>query len=154
MSRPNKQGESMPLSTPQKGFAVSLSRSLALALLLLSAPALAEKLDLICESERGGTIEYLIDTVQKTVQPPTPSSCTWNIGGRQIVVPDCYPPARAEISERSISWKLTEKTVSATGVIGSRAIRGSLNRISGAVWVQVGSFTAFEGKCRRATRKF
>jgi hypothetical protein len=37
---------------------------------------------------------------------------------------------------------------------GSQEIRGSLNRLTGAIWVQVGGFIAFEGKCRRATKKF
>jgi hypothetical protein len=141
-------------SFPRVSLSTAITAALALVLIGQIPLALAEKLDLVCESEKGGSLEYIIDLDQKTVQHPTPSSCTWNIDGRRIVVPDCLPPGRAQITERSISWETTEKTVSGTGVVGSREVKGSLNRLTGVIWVQVGSFIAFEGKCRRATRKF
>lgn len=127
---------------------------LAVALVFQAAPARAEILNLVCGSEQGGSIEYLIDLDRKTVQYPPPRSCTWNIQGRQLVVPDCEPPARAQITERSISWEGVEKIVSGTGVVSNREVRGSMNRTTGAVWVQHGAHVVFEGKCRRATKKF
>lgn len=128
--------------------------ALAIALIALASPAHAETLNLICEAERGGSIELLVDFDRKTVAQQPASSCTWNINGRTLVVPDCYPPGRAQISERSISWETTEKIVSGTGVVGSREVTGLLNRLTGAVYMRVGGFNGFDGKCRRATRKF
>lgn len=116
-------------------------------------PARAETLNLVCENERGASLEYLIDLDRKTVQYATPSECIWNLQGRQLHVPDCAPPGRAEVSERSITWESIEKTVNGAGGIGSRTLRGSLNRLTGAVWLQQNTQVLFEGKCRRATKK-
>ena len=145
----------------QARFSTALPRSavLAIALFVQASPARAETLALVCESDTGGSEEFLIDFDQKTVQRLPVSSCTWDFDGRELVVPGCYPPGRAEVTERSIAWETIKKTVSGTGVIGTNTISGSFNRVTGSVYLEEfgpsgNSWGAFRGKCRRATQKF
>lgn len=145
----------------QARFSTTLLRSavLAIALFVQASPTRAETLSLVCEGDTGGSEEFLIDFDQKTVQRLPVSSCTWDFDGRELVVPGCYPPGHAAISERSISWETIKKTVSGTGVIGTNSISGSFNRVTGSVYLEEfgpsgNSWGAFRGKCRRATQKF
>jgi hypothetical protein len=129
--------------------------ALVVALIVSASAARAEApLSLVCESDKGGSMELYVDFDRKTVELMPPSSCTWDIDGKELIVPDCRPPGHAQISERAISWELTEKIVSGTGVVSTREMRGGLNRQTAAVFLQVGSFTVFEGKCGRAEKKF
>jgi hypothetical protein len=128
--------------------------ALAFALIAQAPAARAETLNLVCENDQRGSIELLVDFDRKTVELMPRSSCTWNISGRSIVVPDCFPPGRAQISERDISWAMTEKTVNGAGGVGEREVSGSLNRLTGNVWMRFGSVDGFSGKCRRATKQF
>ncbi len=144
----------------QASFSATLLQSAALssALLLAVSPAHAETLTLVCENDRGGSLTLLINFDQKTVGLPSDnsaSSCTWDIEGRKLVVPNCNPPGPAQISERSITWERNIKIVTGDGGIHDQKVTGSLDRLTGSVFMQkTGSADTFGGKCRRATQKF
>lgn len=144
----------------QAPYSSTLLRSTALALLLSASPANAEILNLVCDFDDGGTgYTFLIDLDKKAVQENPSSSCRWTIDGKDIIVPDCNPPGRAEITERSINWKTTLKEVDAAGDIHNVLIEGSIDRLAGSIFYTRtanyrNSWRTFIGKCRRATQKF
>jgi hypothetical protein len=136
-----------------------LGAALAAALIAQASPAYAETLVLACEDDSGPRGTFTVDFDRKTVQAGSSVSCTVPLGGgREVVVPDCNPPGRAEITERHISWKTTRKTVDGAGGIHNSPAEGSIDRLTGNI---VYSETpdnsmrwGFSGKCRRATQKF
>ena len=120
----------------------------------LAVPACAETLDLACDNEQRASLELRVDLDRKTVEVSPGRSCTWNIEGRKIVVPNCAPPAPARITESDISWTGIEKIVNGAGGVGEREISGSVNRLTGHAWLRAGGFDGFRGTCRRAEKKF
>lgn len=143
----------------QADFSPTLLRVSAVALMLAiqTLPVRAETLTLLCEWEKGGSTTYSIDLDKKTVTAGGGGSCTWNIRGKEIVVPDCNPPGRAEISDAHIHWKTTSKDMDGAGGLHNSLVEGSINRLSGSInYSNNGKFgrSSFSGKCRRATQKF
>lgn len=132
---------------------------LATALFAPSLPTYAETLTVACENDQGPKGTFTIDFDRKTVQSGSSVSCTVPLGGgREVVVSDCNPPGRAEITERHISWKTTRKEVDGAGGIHTGTVVGSIDRLTGNIRYDVtparSASWGFSAKCRVATKKF
>lgn len=135
-----------------------LRAALTPAFLVAALPAYAEVVILACEDDRGAGATFTIDFDRKTVQSGS-SICTVPLGGgREVVVPDCNPPGRAEITEKHISWNTTTKEVDGAGGVHTAQAEGSIDRLTGRIRYRIIPTNrmswGFSGKCRVATKKF
>jgi len=135
----------------QANFSATLLRSaaIAIALLVQAAPARAQVVTLICQSDRSQSEPYDVRATQGWG-----SSFTLRINYDQKIVDLLAPDgsvwfsAAARITESVVEWGSGEK----------QRFWGSLNRLSGqgaATFIsERQQLLAMSGPCRRATQKF
>ena len=118
------------------------SAVLALALLAPASPARAESLNLLCEYEKGGSNEFLIDLDQKTMK----------------IAASSKPADRGEVTDRYFKWTGTGTRTDGAGGVHNSRFEFSIDRLNGQINVTEDNdkfgHSYLSGKCRRATQKF